>query len=144
MKYLGIDYGSRRIGLAISDSGGHIATAYGIVDNDADFFRTFIEIIKQEGVQALVVGQSHDMQGNPNTIQKHIDLFVQMCRKDVGLPIHMYTEIFSSMQAKWGVTKAVRRSTKSNRIDVGHKAPKHIDAGAAAVVLQSFLDSTKT
>jgi len=143
MKYLGIDYGAKRIGLAISDSGGQMATAYGILNNDADFFDEFTSIVKKEGVQALVVGKSHDLKGNPNSIQKHIDIFTQTCEEKLALPVHVYTEIFSSMQAKWGVTKQIRRNTKSNRIDMTHKAPKHIDAGAAAVVLQSFLDSTK-
>ncbi len=141
MKYLGVDYGSKRIGLAISDSGGQVATAYTILDNDVDFLHEFTKIVSQEGVQAFVIGKSHDLQGNKNKIQKHIDAFVDVCQKTFELPVYVHTEVFSSMQAKWGVTKQVRRATKSNRIEMNTKSPKHIDAGAAAVVLQSFLDT---
>ena len=140
MKYLGIDYGAKRIGLAISDSGGQVATAYAILENDNTFLPLFAEIIEKEGVQSLVVGKSHDLQGNANTIQKHIDVFIEVCEKKFNIPVHAHWEAFSSMQAKWGVTKSVRRVIKSNRIEMNTKSPRHIDAGAAVVVLQNFLD----
>jgi len=140
MKYLGIDYGAKRIGLAISDSGGKTATSYGILENNADFLSLFGDIIKKEGVQALVVGKSQDLKGNPNTIQKHIDIFIELCEETFKIPIYSHTEVFSSMQARWGVSKPVRRVTKSNRIQMNTKIPKHIDAGAAVVVLQNYLD----
>lgn len=140
MKYLGVDYGSKRIGLAISDSGGKTATSYGILENNADFMTLFEEIIKKEGIQVLVVGKSQDLNGKPNTIQKHIDIFIEKCEEVFQIPVHSHIEVFSSMQAKWGVSKPVRRVTKSNRIQMNTKTPKHIDAGAAVVVLQNYLD----
>jgi len=140
MKYLGVDYGIKRVGLAISDSGGKTATAYTILENDSNFLSLFKDIIRKEGIEALVVGKSHDLAGKANTIQKHIDIFIEICEKTINIPVFSHTEIFSSMQAKWGVTKPIRRVAKSNRIDMSTKSPKHIDAGAAVVVLQSYLD----
>ena len=140
MKYLGIDYGIKRIGLAISDSGGQIATAYTILQNDSDFLPELTKIVEKEGIQAFVVGRSHDYKGDPNTIQKHIDVFSGIAKEKYNIPIHTHTEIFSSMQAKWGVSKNVRRVRKSNRIEMSSKTPEHIDSGAAVLVLQNFLD----
>lgn len=141
MKYLGVDYGAKRIGLALSDSGGHVATAYKILENDGMFLPSLKEILEKEGVQALVVGKSHGLDGTPNPIQKHIDVFIDVCQKKFDLPVHTHSEIFSSMEAKWGVTKPTRRVTKSNRVSMNSKKPEHIDSGAAALVLQNFLDS---
>ncbi len=140
MKYLGVDYGKKRIGLAISDSGGQFAAAYGIVDNIAGAFNSIGDICKKEGVQAVVLGHSVNLDGQDNTIQEHINKFAELIKLEWGLQVFFCTEVFSSMQAKWGTTKPVRRSRKSDRTSNKVNMNDPIDHGAAAIILQSFLD----
>jgi len=143
MKYLGIDYGSKYTGLAISDSQGMVATAYSVVSNDSGMISSIEKIITNEGIGGLVIGTSHNLDGSANTIQKYIDIFSKKIVDVTGLPIHAHTEIFSSMQAKWGTEKSVRRERKQEKYNNKIKQGDRIDAQAAAIVLQSFLDSQK-
>ena len=143
MKYLGVDYGKKRIGLAISDSGGQFAAAYGIVENEKGTFDAIGKIVEKEGVQAIVLGHSVDYAGKDNAIQEQINRFADLITTHWKLPVSFSTEVFSSMQAKWGVAKPVRRSQKKDRISNKVSATDPIDHGAAVIILQSYLDKKR-
>jgi len=126
MKYLGIDYGDKRVGVAVSDETEALAFPYSVIPNEGDLVAEILEIIKKEGISEIVVGESLDSDGKPNAIQKDIDEFCGSLRTRSLLPVVMEQEFWTSVQAK--------SITGENEMH---------DASAAAIILQSFLDRRK-
>ncbi len=122
MKFLGIDYGTKRIGLAISDQNGRLAFPKEVFKNNGELFKKIEEIVSKERVEAIVVGESLDFAGLPNILQKEIDYFVSKLEKKFKLPVYLEKEFFTTVEAR----------------RYGDGAPA--DAGAAALILQRFLD----
>ena len=140
MKYLGVDYGKKNIGLAISDSEGKVAMSFGIFDNDKNFFEKFLDISEQEKIEAIVFGQSLNLKGEDNKINQEIQKFAENTKQGskASLLIYFQDERFTSMQSKWGIEKKIRRTEKKSK---GKRSDKKIDDKAATLILQSFLDS---
>lgn len=123
MRYLGIDYGTKRIGLAISDEGGTIAFPYSILENSKDSLGEIKTICAHESVEKIVIGESVDYKGEPNIVKKEIDKFIIALKKLVDIPIKEEREFMSTQQARFYQMKR-----------------KRVDDSAAAIILQSFLD----
>ena len=121
MKYLGIDYGEKNVGIAISDDGGNLAFAKTVLDNDNQFLENILEIIKEDKIEAIVIGESKNLNGEENPIQQKILKFKQDLENNVKISIHFEPEFLTSMEA--------RRLQE----DV-----KKIDASAAALILKSY------
>lgn len=126
MKYLGIDFGSKRIGLATSDTEGGFAFPYGVLPNTADLVSKVIEIIEKEGIDEVVCGESKNYQMQDNPIQTAIRAFIEKLQEVKHLKVHFEPEFMSSHQAT----------------HFQGKTPL-IDASAATIILQSFLDKQK-
>ena len=129
MRYLGIDFGTKRIGLALSDEEGMIAYPHSVVKNTKNTLDDIMAIYKKEGAQEVVIGESKNLDGTPNPIMEDIDDFVAMWTMVDGVVIHYEPEFYSSHQA----------------VKMRGKDAKHdkIDASAAAIILQSYLDRLK-
>ena|SRR3989344_9220625 len=123
MKFLGIDYGDKRVGVAVSDETGRLAFPYKVLENKGDLIVKILEIADKENVGEIVVGESLDSEGKPNAIQKDIDEFCANLKERLKLPVNMEQEFWTSVQAK--------SITGENEMH---------DASAAAIILQSFLD----
>jgi len=124
MKYLCIDYGSKRVGLAVSDVGGTIAFPRSTLQNDDRLSDRIQEVIDEEKIESIVVGDTKSHGGAANSVSEQADAFVEAIKKQTGLPMERSWEAWSS-------------------IEVGKLAPKgheHDDAAAAAFILQRFLD----
>lgn len=142
MKYLAIDYGSKYIGLATSDSAGQVAMPHSIIPA-ADALSRVVEIIKSESIEAVVIGRSIGLDGSDNPIQEQIDQFASQLASSASIPIHQINEQFSSRAAKWGSTKDIRsnpRNTPKHQRG-GRVTEERIDDKAAAMILQSYLDN---
>ncbi len=126
MRVLGIDYGTKKIGLALSDEEGDFAFPYAIVKNDGTFFETLKMICDKEKVKTIVVGYSLSQSGQENDIVEQVRFIVEKIKKECVLPVFMQNELFSSVEAHRYQTK------KGDR-----------DDSAAAIILQRFLDSKK-
>lgn len=123
MKYLGIDYGAKRIGLALSDDGGTMAFPYSVITNTPTFFDELKTIIKEHEVTYIVVGESFDYSGKPNPVMRKIKEFAHKLEKVTSIAVEYEPEFLTSAQAR--------------RI----QGDSHtLDASAAAIILQSFLD----
>lgn len=136
MKYLGIDYGTKRIGLAVSDDSGMMAFPRGIVSGGATALASIVKTITEEGVQKIVVGHSIDQAGNRNMLADDVDAFVAELEKLSGLPVEFQDERFTSMMARsFDFTKDdyAANPRRANRVE-------HVDDRAAAVMLQRYLD----
>ena len=126
MRFLGVDYGEKRIGLALSDEEGRLAFPKEIIINDKNVFEKIRDIIKKEIVGSIVVGESVNARGEPNPIDEKIKSFISGLEKEFGLPVYSEKEFFTSVEA--------RRYMPS---------PELADASAAALILQRYLDKIK-
>ncbi|MFA5934136.1 MAG: Holliday junction resolvase RuvX [Candidatus Paceibacterota bacterium] len=136
-KILGIDYGSKRVGIALSDEGGTIAFPKTILLNDRHLVQTLSKFCIDESVREIVVGESRDGLGEQNPIMEAILEFKQTLEKEIRLPVHLEQEFMTSVNA---------RNFKADMLDDGrrHSEKKEsIDASAAALILQRYLDRKK-
>ena len=128
MKYLGIDYGTKRIGLAVSDSSGKIAFPHKIIPT-ADKNDEIEKVIAKEGIMEVVIGKSTDLKGQSNKVQEDINDFAAYIGMQFGLPVHFVKEFMSSSEARHFEKRA------------GGKQSENIDDKAAAIILQRHLDT---
>jgi len=122
MRYLGIDYGAKRIGLSISSEG--IAFPRGVFENDSTLLATLRELITKEKVTGIVIGDTRSFGGHENPVTKDAEKFIEKLKKDMGLSVATMWEAGSSVEA--------------SRF-AGEKSP-HDDSAAAAIILQRYLD----
>jgi putative Holliday junction resolvase len=139
MKYMGIDYGTKRVGIAVSDDGGKIAFPYKILENSKKLFQEIFEIISRESIGEIVVGKSLDQIGNRNELMDDIDVLVEELQKLSGKKVHMEDERFTSHFLKsFDFTKSIEKPISRKRTN--GKEKQYQDAQAAASILQRFLD----
>lgn len=135
MKYLGIDYGTKRVGIALSDDGGTLAFPHKVLKNDTTLVDTIHNICGQENVSAIVVGESTDLSGNPNKIMGSIEELVKNLEADLGLPVYLQKEFMTSLHAGNAPTKDIFSDRKTKK----EKEVKD-DSKSAALILQRYLD----
>ena len=123
MRYLGIDYGTKRVGIALSDEGGMMAFPKGVIKNTATLVDDIAYLCDEESVAGVVIGESNKLDGTPNPLMKQIEEFIATWKAHTEIPISLVPEFFTSHQAQ--------QVTGKNDM---------IDASAAALILQSFLD----
>ncbi|MES2087978.1 MAG: Holliday junction resolvase RuvX [Patescibacteria group bacterium] len=123
MAFLGIDYGSKRVGIAYSDETGKVAFPLAILPNNKSLLPSVVGIIADKKIEKIILGESNNLDGTPNAIMKDIEIFKKNLSEATGIEIHFEPEFWTSFQAeRWqGKTELV-------------------DASAAAIILQSFLD----
>jgi putative Holliday junction resolvase len=135
MKYLGIDYGSKRVGVAISDEDGSIAFPKVILKNDLSLLDNIFDICEKEKISAIVLGESHDLSGKPNKIMGSIEEFKQNLEGELDMPIYYEKEFMTSVFARGNEGKSINNSKKVKKDDKGK-----VDSSAAALILQRYLD----
>jgi len=135
MRYLGVDYGSKRVGLALSDESGTLAFPYKIVLNNLELIDIVHNICGQEEISAVVVGESSDLSGNPNKIMGSIEEFKKNLEIELDLPVYYQKEFMTTVEARGHVGKEINNAKKTTKI----KQDK-VDASAAALILQRYLD----
>lgn len=143
MKHLGIDYGTRRIGIAISNDEGTIAFPKDIFDNNNFVLREITDLIVKENIQTIVIGKSVDGDGNNNQVMDQIRSFAAKLEEATRLPIHFQDESFSSVAADahlYGKGNIANESWTGQ----GNQARREAnDDRAAAIILQRYLDKQK-
>ena len=123
---IGIDYGKRRVGVAMSDPEKKIAFPHSVIENDPELPMQILELCKQNEVDLVVVGESKDFNNVENPIMKDIRKFVENFSKVSTLKPVYEPETLSSHQ----VSK-IQGDTEN------------IDSGAASIILQSYLNRLK-
>lgn len=143
MKYLGIDYGKKRIGVAVSDEGAVMAFPLGTVENGASAMqeetalREVLDIVQENGVKIAVMGESRDLSGKPNPIMRDIESFAEKLQ-NAGIVVEFEPEFFTSAQAERQFGKLTAEKPRARKTKAPD--PEHHDASAAALILQSYLD----
>jgi putative holliday junction resolvase len=136
---LGLDFGERRIGVALSDIGKTIATGLMTLDcrRDPNFLEAIGDIIREEGVEAIVIGYPLRTDGKivAGGKTEAVDAFIEKLEKKFHLPIHREDESFTSMLAAQSL-KARSKKKRGRQPDKGE-----IDRVAACYILQDYLDN---
>lgn len=131
MRVLGVDFGLRRIGLALSDEGARLATplrsvAVASVDDAPDAVAT---AAREAGASAIVVGAPLGLEGEEGRVElRRVKRFARALRGATGLPVHLEDESLSTREAE------ERTGARRGSRDEG------LHAAAAAIVLQRWLD----
>jgi putative Holliday junction resolvase len=137
-KLAGVDYGKRRIGVAISDPAGRIASpattlpGAGSADEDA---RSMLRWAVENEVSAIVVGLPVNMDGSRGPQARTAEEFAEQLRRHGDLLVELWDERLTSLQADQALRSAGLSSAKRR---------KRRDALAAQLILQSFLDARRS
>lgn len=127
MKYLGIDFGLRKIGLAVGDDASGIALPFGVIAGGDDAPARIAQLVNDEGIEALVAGLPMPVEAFHTEDQLNLTMaFITQVADVTELPVHVVDEQFSSAEA--------RRMQR----EFGAEAPE--DAIAAMLILQAYLD----
>ncbi|OHA32620.1 MAG: hypothetical protein A3A22_00405 [Candidatus Taylorbacteria bacterium RIFCSPLOWO2_01_FULL_45_34b] len=138
---MGIDYGTKRIGLALSDMEGKIAFPHKVVLAEEAAILIISKICNEEGVEEVVIGESRDFKGEPNPVMKKIEIFKTALEKVTSLPVQLEPEYMTSSQAERIDNERREENRKSGlRVRRPKVKNKMLDASAAAVILQSYID----
>lgn len=131
MKLMGIDYGLRRIGVAVTDEQGLSVRGLTTIDRrkNPDFIAAILSLIKQEKPEALVIGLPLDINDAETVMSKEVRSFAEKLQISSGLPVNFVDESYSSKKA----AELMRFRKKKMRKD---KAA--IDRLAACLILQSY------
>lgn len=134
MRALGIDFGERRIGLAISDPDGRMAVPLTTVErrNDRSAVREIAEIARREGVGRLVLGEPVGLDGRRGEAAERVRRFGDRLAAVTGLPLRLVNESLTTVEAH----ERLRAAGVDPRRD-----PARIDAVAAQILLQEALDT---
>lgn len=132
MRFLGIDYGTRRIGLAAGDELG-IATPLPalVVAELAGRRRALADVIRQRRIEEIVLGYPLNMDGSAGFKAKEMEALAAELREQFGLPVHLLDERLTSHIAEQGMNQKQLREIRAKGI---------VDSRAAAVILQDYLD----
>ena len=134
MRYLGLDLGSRTLGMALSDKTGLIASSYQVVRHDEDY-DSLIEVIRktvqEKEVDEIVLGLPKNMDNSIGEKGKLSEVFQAKLEEALQIPVHLIDERLTTVEAQ----HILLENDTSRK-----KRKKVVDAVAATIILQSFLD----
>src|SRR3989344_3470577 len=125
MRYLGIDYGTKRLGVAVSDPEGKLAFPHAVLLNDSKLTAAIGELVHEKNIETIIVGDARELSGAENRITPEVEKFAEEL-KTLGIPVNMEREAWSSQEAR--------------RYSGGSRAH---DASEAAIILQRYLDKVQ-
>lgn len=131
MRVLGLDLGERRIGVALSDRLGFLATPLMVLKHrskEADL-AAIAELVSDRGVEVVVVGHPLSLDGSVGPQARRVEAQASRLREHLDVPVVLWDERLSTVEAE----RLIHETGKRVRRD-------RIDAAAAAVILQSYLD----
>lgn len=136
MRYLAIDYGTKRTGLAICDPAETIASPLAVVESQKGLIKKIADTVEAENVGAIVLGLPLNMDDSEGAQAKLVIKFAEQLKEYLAIPIHLQDERLSSFSAEDKLTSA--------KFPKGKKRKKHLDAIAAAEILEAFLEQKNT
>jgi putative holliday junction resolvase len=132
MRFLGIDHGSRRLGLAYGDEIGVATPLPAILTADpAKQWEMLGAVIRDRRITAVVLGLPLNMDGTEGPKAKEITAFAAKVRSAFGIPVHFVDERLTSYEAESTIPAVKRRSLRNSGL---------VDSRAACIILQDHLD----
>ena len=138
MKLMGIDYGTKRVGIALSDDEGRMAFPYDVLPCTKNLAEVLKTLCEEKGVSGIVVGESRDFNQEENPIMPAVHALKKTLEEKTGLPVYLEPEMLTTQEAKRLHHKISPRDMRGNREKL-----RETDASAAAIILQSYIDRTK-
>jgi putative Holliday junction resolvase len=132
MRVLGIDLGSVRVGVALSDTTGTLASPLAVLARTAGLHDQLVALAAEHDVAAVVIGLPRSLDGQERKAAKGVRAEVRELAGRLGVPVHLQDERLTTVAAHAGLAAAGR---------TGRQRRGTVDASAAAVLLQSWLDS---
>ena len=134
MRVLALDVGEKRIGVAISDLSQTLARSLKVIQRDSrqEGFATVARLIEEYEVEKVVVGYPRSLDGMAGAQAERVERYAADLAKALTVPVLLWDERFSTVSAERLMKEAGLR---------GKKKQERVDAVAAAVILQDYLDS---
>jgi len=134
MRILALDVGERRIGVALSDPTQTLARSLLVLDrrDDKEALKRVAALVREQGVERVVVGYPLSLRGDVGPQAERVGRFARALARVLEVPVEMWDERYSTVDAE--------RILREQGIG-GRKRRRRIDATAAAVILQSYLDA---
>ena len=126
MRKMGIDYGTKKLGIALTDDQGLMAFPYEVWPNDGELVTKIVALIEEKGVPEIVIGHSLGRDGEPNKVHAAVEELVTDLTLETGLPVHLEPEQYTTQEA-------IRFQGRT----------ADTDASAAAIILNSFITRKK-
>lgn len=136
MRYLGVDYGDVRTGLAVSDPSALLASGIGYIKESGmrHTAQKVAEQARKHGVGQIVVGYPKNMDGSEGSRTEVVRAFVELLKAETDLPIILFDERLSTMEAHRFLSLTDTRGKKRKQV---------VDTLSAQIILQDFLDRQK-
>lgn len=134
MRILALDHGTKRVGVALSDELKMIATPLEFIPAEPfnDFLVRLKEIIREKEVELILLGMPRNMDGSYGPAALKVQEFAAVLKDKIAIPIQLWDERLTSAQAqRFLIQGKVRRDERKQKVD----------KTAAAILLQSYLDS---
>lgn len=135
MRIMALDVGDKRVGIALSDPTGMLATPFGAIERGESDVVEILRLAEREGVGEIVVGMPYTLAGERGAQAAKTAAFIRELRGLADIPIATSDERLSTAQA----TRLLRESPTTGRRR-SPNARARVDASAAAVILQGYLD----
>ena len=126
LRFLGIDYGEAKIGLALENNEDRLSLPYKILSEE-DFFKQIHSIIEDEEINEIVVGLPMNMKNEETQQTGKTNIFIEKLKNVIDLPVYIEDERMTSIMGG----KLIRSH--------GEKSKKQDDASAASLILESFI-----
>lgn len=123
MRLVGIDYGTKKVGIAISDDEGKFALPSGVLANDNQLLGNIKKFCEEKGAAGIVIGESRNLDGKENSIMRDVHFLAEALEGELKLPVYLEPEFYTSAEAE--------RIQGKNKMH---------DASAAALILKSYIE----
>jgi len=136
VRIMGLDVGDRRIGVALSDELGLLATPFAVLKRSSlrEDVQRVVRLVAEQGVGTVVVGLPYSLSGELGPQAVKVKRFGEALANALPVPVIFWDERYSTVEASRMLTAAGRRARRQK---------PYIDAAAAAVMLQSYLDARR-
>ena len=137
MRYIGLDLGSRTLGVSLSDPSGLIASSYTVIRHNEEYDRLVTEvkkIVEEYKASEIVLGLPKNMNGTIGPKGELSYKFKEMLENSIGIPVNLEDERITTVEA----TNLLIKNDTSRK-----KRKKVVDSMAATIILQSYLDKYK-
>lgn len=136
MRILAVDHGEKRIGLALSDPTGTIASPLTVLKHVSRLMDAaqVANLATEHGAELIVIGQSFDEEGHPNLAGRRAAKFAEALKEQSQTPVLLWDESFSTQDAR------------ATRIELGvsrRRRAGHHDSLAAVMILQSYIEANR-
>ncbi|MGJ8663345.1 MAG: Holliday junction resolvase RuvX [Marinicella sp.] len=133
---LGVDFGQKRIGLAVGQTLTRVANRLNTLPNNKQFWPDLKNVISEWNISQIIIGLPLDMAGEEQEITRQVKNFAKKVKQQTELPVHFIDERLTSYEAE----RQFQSQRQANLSKA--KGKSQIDAMAAQIILQSWLDQT--